>query len=45
MTLLRMPRVKTLLTVFLKHLEGVLALEKAHEHNINKNMHLQYISP
>jgi hypothetical protein len=41
----RMPRIKTVLTIFLKHLEGALALEKAHEHNINKNMHLQYISP
>ena len=26
-------------------MEGALALEKAYEHNINKNMHLQYISP
>jgi hypothetical protein len=41
----RMPRIKTVLAIFLKHLEGALALEKAHEHNINKNMHLQYISP
>ena len=40
----RMPRIKTVLIIFLKHLEGALALEKAHEHNINKNMHLQYIS-
>ena len=41
----RTPNIKTVLTIFLKHLEGALALEKAYEHNINKNMHLQYISP
>ena len=23
----------------------IVTYEKAHEHNINKNMHLQYISP
>ena len=43
--LLRMPRIRTVLTICLKHLEGALAFEKAYEHNINKNMHLQYISP
>ena len=41
----RMPRIKTVLTIFLKPPEGALALEKAYELNINKNMHLQYISP